>query len=160
MSWSHKASFGAFGVLLVSALSSCGGATSSDGESVGTAASALTPMPTTSDKFSTDASGDLKIVVRTCDFPSSFTTGARCAFCALDAGWTLIGGGAEIQLQNQASTDARLRGSFPNPNTLDNFGNGVVNVGTPDGTDQNCTGNTNVANDIEQTFTAWIARSG
>jgi len=125
MSLSHKASFGALGVVLVSALSSCGGAPSSDGEPVGTVASALTPMPTTSDKFSTDASGDLKIVVRTCDFPSSFTTGARCAFCALDAGWTLIGGGAEIQLQNQGSTDARLRGSYPNPNTLDNFGNGV-----------------------------------
>ncbi|HEX6766509.1 MAG TPA: hypothetical protein VF103_13545, partial [Polyangiaceae bacterium] len=156
---SHKALAFALGGLLASVLTSCGAPPSSD-EPVGSTASAVTPTPTTSDKFSTDASGDLKIVIRTCDYPSSFTTGARCAYCALDAGWTLIGGGAEIQLQSPSSTDARLRGSFPDPASLDQVGNGVVNVSTPDGRDQNCTGNADVANDIEQPFIAWLARSG
>lgn len=114
----------------------------------------------TADQFFTDASGDVTIMIRTCDWPASFTTGPRCAYCATDAGWQMIGGGADIQLQSTTAADARLRGSFPYPHTLSANGDGVVAVHSPDQTDRNCTGNANAAQDRSATFVAWMARSG
>jgi len=148
--------------VLALALTACGGtaASGSGGEAVGSSSSALLVNPQSSDTFFNDATGDVKVVVRTCSWPDNFTTGSRCAYCALDYGWTVVGGGAEIQLQNQSSTDARLRGSLPYPNTLNPVGAGTVSVESPDGSDTNCTGNSNVSNDINAVYTAWLARSG
>jgi hypothetical protein len=137
-------------------LGACGSPEPADDPAVAATSVALV----TADKFFTDATGDLTIVVRTCDFPASFTTGPRCAYCAVDQGWTMIGGGAEIQLQNTSATDARLRGSFPFPHTLTGNGTGAVSLNSPDGNDQNCTGNADVAQDPNTSFVAWMARSG
>jgi hypothetical protein len=100
------------------------------------------------DRYFTDASGDVKIVVRTCAYPDA-TTGSRCHFCAVDEDWVMIGGGAEI---DQSPSFARLRGSFPYP------GNLQAPVKSPDLV-ETCTGNTPV-NDPNAYWTAWMVRSG
>ncbi len=104
------------------------------------------------DRFYTDGSGKVSIVVRTCDWPSSYTTGLRCAYCAVDDDYVMVGGGAEIQYANQANTGASLLGSFPFPNSLnppqENFGTGT----------ETCVGNS-PDNDVDQSFIAWAARS-
>jgi hypothetical protein len=101
------------------------------------------------DKYYTDASGDVDIVVRTCDYEAVAKTGKHCNYCALDDGWVMIGGGAQIE-GNPSS--ARLRGSFPFPNNL------VQPVKTPDGLESNCTGNV-PNNNINKDWIAWMARS-
>jgi hypothetical protein len=104
------------------------------------------------DKIFTDASGDVKVMVRTCDYPANLTTGSRCHFCAVDQGWVMIGGGAEIE---GSPSFARLRGSFPFPNNL------VAPV-TPPGvlaSVETCTGNSHT-NDINKDWIAWMVRSG
>jgi hypothetical protein len=103
----------------------------------------------TGDKTFTDATGDLKILVRTCDFTGNPVAGRHCSYCALDQGWVVIGGGAEIEGSPQY---ARLRSSFPFP------GNLVAPVNSPDQTDKNCTGNS-PNNDPAKSGTAWMARS-
>lgn len=101
------------------------------------------------DKYYTDASGDVDVVVRTCDYDALAKTGKHCNYCALDDGWVMIGGGAEIE---GSPSSARLRGSFPFPNSL------VQPVRTPDGFEQNCTGNL-PNNNINKDWIAWMARS-
>jgi hypothetical protein len=105
----------------------------------------------TPDKFYTDGSGELQIVVRTCDWPTSYTTGAHCALCAVDPDWVLVGGGAEIAYQSEGVTAAKLRGSFPYPSSLSwltpDFGAGP----------ETCT--VNPTSDASTDFIAWAARS-
>lgn len=107
---------------------------------------------TTPDAFYTDGSGQVRIVVRTCDWPASYTAGSHCAYCAVDSDWMLIGGGAEISYQTQGSTAAKLRGSFPYPYSLSvldaDFGGGP----------ETCIGNT-PNNDTSTDYVAWAARS-
>jgi hypothetical protein len=106
------------------------------------------------DQFFTDGSGDVKIVVRTCDYhplsPAAATSGKHCVYCGLDDGWVMVGGGAEIE---GSPSSARLRGSFPHPNSL------VGPVSSPDTSDSNCVGNSPNRQDLTEGFTAWMARS-
>ncbi len=115
-----------------------------EAEQVGEATSALV----VADKVFTDGSGDVKIQVRTCDYPASAATGSRCQYCAVDQGWVMIGGGAEIE---GSPSGGRLRSSMPYVGSLQ------APVHSPDGL-QTCTGNT-PNNDLTKDFTAWMARS-
>jgi hypothetical protein len=101
------------------------------------------------DRVFTDATGDVKIQVRTCDYEPTATAGKHCTYCALDQGWVMIGGGAEIE---GSPSSARLRGSFPYPGGI------TPPVYTPDGLEQNCTGNT-PDNTLSKDLIAWMARS-
>lgn len=101
------------------------------------------------DRVFTDATGDVKIQVRTCDYEASAFSGKHCTYCALDEGWVMIGGGAEIE---GSPSSARLRGSFPYPNGI------TPPVSTPDGLQQNCTGNS-PDNALSKDYIAWMARS-
>lgn len=116
-----------------------------DGGGMESAMSALV----VTDKVFTDASGDVKIMVRTCDYQASGTSGKHCTYCAVDRGWLMIGGGAEIE---GSPSSARLRGSFPYTSSL------LPPVSTPDGLERNCTGNS-PDNDISKDWIAWMARS-
>ena len=65
------------------------------------------------DQTLTDASGDVTIKVRTCDWVGGAypgTSGPHCTYCTLPAGWDIIGGGAEIE---GSPSSARLRASLP-----------------------------------------------
>jgi hypothetical protein len=131
-------------VLLFGALSACGGTEHESEDGIETVQSALV----VADKLFTDGSGEVKILVRTCDYPATATTGPRCTFCALDQGWVMVGGGAEIE---GSPSSARLRSSFPYPNSL------IPPIKSPDNI-ETCTGNT-ADNDPNDFFTAWMARS-
>jgi hypothetical protein len=126
---------------LASALGACGAGEVTT-ESVGEVQNALV------DNVFTDATGDVKIQVRTCDYPASASSGSRCQFCAVDRGWVVVGGGAEIE---GSPADARLRSSLPNPDWL------TLPVRSPDGLEA-CTGNV-PNNDADKSYTAWMARS-
>ena len=78
------------------------------------------------DRIFTDGSGDVKTLVRTCDYPSGATAGNNCSYCALDSGWVLIGGGAEIE---GSPSFARLRGTYPT--TFLSDVSGICNGNTP-----------------------------
>jgi hypothetical protein len=119
----------------------CGGA------DVGEVDDAVAGALVVGDKFFTDGSGDMTILVRTCDYPAN-TAASLCQYCAVDPGWVMIGGGAEIQGQPQA----RLRGSLPYPNYVTTI------VSSTDARDTNCTGNvpTGVTRPV---YSAWMGRS-
>jgi len=137
----------ALGVMLLSVgLGACG-AESGEDLAEGPIASHQEEL-VVADKIFTDASGDVKIMVRTCDYPANATTGSRCHFCAVDQGWVMIGGGAEIE---GSPSSGRLRASFPYPGDLN------APVQTFDGL-ETCTGNA-PNNDLNKDFTAWMARS-
>lgn len=133
-------------LLLPAALGACGGAEPGAEGSVEIQReqSALE----VSDKVFTDGSGDLTIQIRTCDYPASTSVGSRCQFCAVDRGWVMIGGGAEIE---GTPVSARLRSSLPYKNTL------TAPVYTTDDREI-CTGNT-PDNDLSKDYTAWMARA-
>src|SRR5688500_18136263 len=103
----------ALGTLLSAGLGACGAESGQDieQEPIASRQEAL-QIP---DKFFTDGSGDVTIMVRTCDFPLDDPAGPRCHFCAVDRDWVMIGGGAEIE---GSPSFARLRGSFPFPSSL------------------------------------------
>ncbi len=134
---------------LSSVLLACGQGPESQGsENLESVREALT----TPDKFYTDASGQLQIVVRTCDWAASYTAGPHCVLCAVDPDWVLVGGGAEIAYQSESSTAAKLRGSFPYPS-----GVGSLNPDFGAGT-ETCTVNP-TSNNPSTDFVAWAARS-
>jgi hypothetical protein len=133
---------------LSSVLLACGQAgPEQDSENIGSVSEALV----TPDKFYTDGSGDVQIVVRTCDWAANYTSGPHCSLCAVDPDWVLVGGGAEIAYQSQGATAAKLRGSFPYPFSVaslnPNFGAGV----------ETCT--VNPTSNGSSDFVAWAARS-
>ena len=135
---------------LSSVLLACGqaGPETEGSENIGRVSEALT----TPDKFYTDGSGQLQIVVRTCDWAASYTTGPHCVLCAVDPDWLLVGGGAEIAYQSEGATAAKLRGSFPYPEELSDlnpdFGAGA----------ETCTVNP-TSNAPSSYYVAWAARS-
>jgi hypothetical protein len=94
-----------------------------------------------SDRIFTDGSGDVQTLVRTCDYPSAATAGNNCSYCALDAGWVLVGGGAEIE---GSPSFARLRGSYPT--TFLSDVSGTCNGNTPN-------------NDVSTRHITWVAKS-
>ncbi len=142
-------------VVLSFVAGSCGEGSNDDDQVVATSEALTAP-----DRTFSDASGDVTVLVRTCDWPTAFTTGHRCAYCALDPGWAMIGGGAEIQLQTSTSTNARLRGSLPYPFSLNWNGDGhSIRVNSNDASDTQCSGNVPSKNYIDQVYTAWQARS-
>src|SRR6185295_10354371 len=87
---------GCFGLIgLSTLLLACGqaGPEAQGGENIDRVGEALV----TPDKIYTDGSGQLSILVRTCDWQGSLTPAPHCSYCALDPDWVLVGGGAEIQ---------------------------------------------------------------
>jgi hypothetical protein len=60
-------------------------------------------------KTYTDPSGQVEVVVKTCD-PTALAA-TNCAYCTVDDGWSRIGGGANIL--GEASGGAMLQASFP-----------------------------------------------
>jgi len=60
----------------------------------------------------TDATGKIRIRVKTCDTTAAAFT--NCAYCTADDGWVRIGGGASIVGENIPG--AMLQASFPSPN--------------------------------------------
>src|SRR4051812_38442548 len=60
-----------------------------------------------------DATGKIRIQVKTCDPTASAFT--NCAYCTVDEGWALIGGGAQILGENTPA--AMLQASFPSKNS-------------------------------------------
>jgi hypothetical protein len=127
----------------LAAASNMGCGTADVGEVDETVVGALT----VADKIITDGSGDMTIMVRTCDYPAT-AAASWCQYCAVDPGWVMIGGGAQIEGQPQA----RLRGSHPYPNSVTKI------VSSNDNLDTNCTGNvpTGVTRPV---FSAWMGRS-
>lgn len=85
----------------------------------------------------TDLSGNLQFSIKTCT-ATPLGSGLRCAYCPVDAGYVLIGGGAQI-VGSPAS--ARLKASRPD------------NEGTATG--QGCTGDSSGSS----TTDIWLARS-
>ena len=148
MSKIHRGDWSVLGAVLLSGtLGACGGEPIEQAETG--AVESNREALAVADKIFTDGSGDVQIMVRTCDYPATATTGPRCHFCAVDAGWVMIGGGAEIE---GSPSSARLRGSFPFPGTL------VPPVHTADSL-ETCTGNS-PANPLTKDYTAWMVRSG
>lgn len=105
----------------------------------------------TPDKIYTDGSGQLSILVRTCDWQGSFTPLPHCSYCAVDPDWVLVGGGAEIQTSGTGSTAAKIVGSFPYPYSLSSL-NPDFGAGT-----ETCIGNP--PPDTTTDYLAWAARS-
>lgn len=58
-----------------------------------------------------DVSGRIEIRVKTCDPTAAATT--NCAYCIIDDGYAMVGGGANIL--GEASAGAMLQASFPDP---------------------------------------------
>jgi hypothetical protein len=103
----------------------------------------------TADKIYTDATGDMKILVRTCDYPATAVAGPQCSYCSLDRGWVIIGGGAEIE---GSPGKGRLRSSFPRTYGIN------PPVTSPDGRAKNCIGNV-PDNDFNNAHMTWMGRS-
>ena len=61
-----------------------------------------------------DGTGTIVVRVKTCDpTPFAFT---NCAYCFVDAGWSLVGGGGQIS--GESTPGAMLQSSFPHPDTF------------------------------------------
>lgn len=88
-----------------------------------------------------DGTGTISVRVRTCsDTPVPATT--QCAYCVLDEGWAMIGGGAQII--GESNPGAMLQASFPSEEDFD-----VVNS-------HGCFGPAGREGDFSST---WVARS-
>jgi hypothetical protein len=107
-------------------------------EDVGTVTAAIT-----NNSFY-DATGTIEIRIKTCDATALATT--NCAYCIIDDGYALVGGGANIL--GEDSGGAMLQASFPNP-----YANETVNS-------HGCTGPAGtVPSRLIDSKNTWMARA-